>query len=125
MVKNILVVDDEPGVTHTLKYGLESLDTNYKVVCVESGKKCFEMLENSQKPDIILLDIMMPEMNGWEIQKKLQERIEWRDIPIIFLTATADPTSKKIGSIIGKDFIEKPCKIPDLKQRIDAILKND
>ena len=123
MVKTILVVDDDPGVAHTVKYGLESLDADYKVVCVDSGEKCLELLENNQTPDIILLDIMMPEMNGWEVQKKLQERIEWRDIPIIFLTATGDPTSKKIGSIISEGFIEKPCKIPDLKQRIDKILK--
>ena len=123
MVKTILVVDDDPGVTHTVKYGLESLDADYKVVCVDSGQKCLKLLENNQIPDIILLDIMMPEMNGWEVQKKLQERIEWRNIPIIFLTATGDPTSKKIGSIISEGFIEKPCKIPDLKQRIDKILK--
>jgi len=123
MVKTILVVDDDPGVTHTVKYGLESLDANYKVVCVDSGQKCLKLLENNQIPDIILLDIMMPEMNGWGVQKKLQERIEWRNIPIIFLTATGDPTSKKIGSIISEGFIEKPCKIPDLKQRIDKILK--
>jgi len=123
MVKTILVVDDDPGVTHTVKYGLESLDADYKVVCVDSGQKCLKLLENNQIPDIILLDIMMPEMNGWGVQKKLQERIEWRNIPIIFLTATGDPTSKKIGSIISEGFIEKPCKIPDLKQRIDKILK--
>ena len=123
MVKTILVVDDDPGVTHTVKYGLESLDADYKVVCVDRGEKCLELLENKQIPDIILLDIMMPEMNGWEVQKKLQERIEWRNIPIIFLTATGDPTIKKIGSIISEGFIEKPCKIPDLKQRIDKILK--
>jgi CheY-like chemotaxis protein len=125
MIKTIFVVDDDPGVAHTLKYGLESLGTDYKVECVDSGKKCLELLENNQIPDIILLDIMMPEMNGWEIQKKLQGRIEWRNIPIIFLTATGDPTSKKIGSIISEGFIEKPCKISDLKQRIDKILKNN
>jgi len=123
MLKTILVVDDDPGVTHTVKYGLESLDADYKVVHVDSGEKCLELLKNNHIPDIILLDIMMPEMNGWEVQKKLQERIEWRNIPIIFLTATGDPTSKKIGSIISEGFIEKPCKIPDLKQRIDKILK--
>jgi CheY-like chemotaxis protein len=123
MVKTILIVDDDPGVTHTVKYGLESLDTDYKVVCVDRGRKCLELLESKQIPDIILLDIMMPEMNGWEVQKKLQERIEWKNIPIIFLTATGDPTSKKIGSIISEGFIEKPCEISGLKQKIDKILK--
>ncbi len=123
MVKTIFIVDDEPGVTHTIKYGLESLDADCKVICVESGKRCFELLEKNQIPDLILLDIIMPEMNGWEVQKKLQGRIEWKKIPIIFLTATGDPTSKKIGSIIGEGYIEKPCKITELRQRIDKILK--
>ena len=123
MVKTILVVDDDPGVTHTVKYGLEGLGADYKVVCVDSGEKFLELLEKNLIPDLILLDIMMPEMNGWEVQKKLQGKLEWRKIPIIFLTATADPTSKKIGSIICEGFIEKPCTIADLKQRIDKILK--
>jgi len=123
MVKKILIVDDEPGVTHTVKYGLESLDADYKVISVNSGEECFEFLENNQIPDLIILDVMMPDMNGWEIQKKLQGRIEWKTIPILFLTATGDPTSKKIGSITSEGFIEKPCKIPDLKVRIDKILK--
>jgi CheY-like chemotaxis protein len=123
MAKTILIVDDEPGVTHTVKYGLEGLDDSYKVIAVDSGEKCLEFLENNQIPDLILLDIMMPEMNGWEVQKRLQGNINWKNIPIIFLTATADPTSKKIGEMSSEGFIEKPCKIPELKQKIDEILK--
>jgi len=122
MVKKILIVDDEPGVTHTIKYGLESLDPDYKVECVNSGQKCFELLEKNQFPDLIILDIMMPEMNGWEIQQKLQGKIEWKKIPILFLTATEDQTSKIIGDISSQGYIEKPCKIPELKKRIDQIL---
>jgi len=71
---------------------------------------------------LILLDIMMPEMNGWEVQKKIKDNIKWRTIPIIFLTATTDNTSRKIGSIISEDYIGKPFEIPDLKKRIDKIL---
>ena len=124
MAKIILIVDDDPGVTQTVKYGIELLDEDYKILSVDNGKKCFEYLENNPVPDLILLDIMMPEMNGWEVHKKLQGRLEWKKIPIIFLSATGDPTSKKIGSIYGKEYIEKPCKIPDLKQKIDDILKS-
>ena len=123
MAKTIFVVDDDAGVQHTVKRGLESLDSEYKVISVDGGRKCFELLENNQIPDLILLDIMMPEMNGWEIQKKLKEKVEWRTIPVVFLTATADPTSKKIASIGSEDFIEKPFQIAELKQRIDKILK--
>ncbi len=123
MVKTILIVDDDPGVSHTVKYGLEGLDEEYKVHTANSGEKCMEFLEKNQIPDLILLDIMMPDMNGWDVQKKLQGNIDWKSIPIVFLTATADPTSKKIGDITAYGFVEKPCKIPELKQKIDEILK--
>jgi CheY-like chemotaxis protein len=124
MGKTILVVDDDPGVIQTIKYGLEGLDPDYQVFTAEGGKKCFEFLEKKKLPDIILLDVMMPDMNGWEVQKKLRERIEWKSIPIIFLTAVQDPTSKKIGDITSEGFLEKPCKLPELKQKIDKILKS-
>ena len=124
MVKLILIVDDDPGVNHTVKYGLEGLDTDYKVLCAESGKECFEILENNQIPDLIILDILMPDMSGWEVQRKLRENIKWRNIPLIFFTAAADETSKKIGGITSDDYIEKPSSISELKQRIDKILKS-
>jgi CheY-like chemotaxis protein len=99
MVKKILIVDDDPGVTHTIKYGLEGLDSDYQVFYVDGGEKCFEFLEKELIPDIILLDVMMPDMNGWEVQKKLRDRIEWKNIPIIFLTAVRDTKSKRISDI--------------------------
>ena len=123
MVKKVMVVDDEPSVLYTIKYGLEGLDDEYEVICAESGDKCFDLLEEKQIPDLIILDLLMPVMNGWEVQKKLQTHSEWRDIPVVFLTATGDETSKRIGVLISKDYIEKPVKITDLKERIDKILK--
>jgi len=123
MVKTVFMVDDEPSVRYTVKQGLEALDPEFNVVPVESGEKCFEMLESNLVPDIILLDIMMPGMNGWEIQRRLKEKLEWRSIPIVFLTATGDHTSRKIGRMISEDYIEKPFKISELKQRIDKILQ--
>jgi len=122
MVKTILIVDDDPGVTYTVKYGLEGSETDYKVISVESGKKCLEMFKGNLIPDLILLDIMMPEMTGWEVHKKIKENLSWRDIPIVFLTARTDRVAKEAGSFFGEDYIEKPFKIPDLKQRIDKIL---
>ena len=122
-IKKIMIVDDLPQITYTVKYGLEKLDSDYNVLRVESGIKCLELLENSQIPDIILLDIMMPDMNGWEVARKLREKLEWRKIPIIFLTATEDETSKITGSIIAEDYIGKPFVITELKKKIDTILK--
>ena len=65
---------------------------------------------------------MMPEMNGWEIHQKLKENANWKDIPIIFLTARTDRVAKNAGGFLAEDYIEKPFKIPELKQRIDKIL---
>jgi CheY-like chemotaxis protein len=123
MVKKILIVDDDPGVTHTVKYGLEGLDEDYEVIAVDSGEKCLQMLKNNEIPDLILLDIMMPEMSGWQTQEKIKENISWKNIPIVFLTARTDHAAKKAGSFFADDYVEKPCKITDLKQKIDKILK--
>jgi CheY-like chemotaxis protein len=122
-IKKIMIVDDLPEVTYTVKYGLEKLNPEYKVIQVESGEKCFELLNKNDIPDLILLDIMMPEMNGWEVARLLRKNIEWRKIPIIFLTATEDETSKITGKIIGEAFIEKPFEVPELMKKIDEILK--
>ena len=124
MTKKILTVDDEPDVMYTVKYGLEGLDSNFEVIMVDSGEKCFEILDSNERPDIILLDIMMPDMSGWEILKKIKENPNWKSIPVIFLTARTDRVAKNAGDFLADDYIEKPFKIPELKQRIDKILDN-
>ena len=123
MVKTILVVDDDHGVNHTVKYGLEGADTGYKVLTVDSGEKCLELLENNLIPDLILLDIMMPGMSGWQTLNKIRENLSWSKIPVVFLTARKDQVAKNAGGFLGEDYIEKPFTIPELKQRIDKILK--
>lgn len=124
MVKTVLIVDDDPAVRYTVKHALEALDKEYKVIEAENGTQCFSLLEKQGVPDVILLDIMMPGMNGWEVQRQLKENIAWKVIPVVFLTAVGDATSKKIGSITGKDCIEKPFKTLELKKRLDAILSH-
>ena len=124
MKKTILVVDDDPGVTHTVKYGLEGLNEEFQVVTVESGHKCLEYLQNNQNPDLILLDIMMPEMSGWETQEKIKENLSWREIPIVFLTARTDRMAKDAGSFLAEAYVEKPCKITELKATIEKILSS-
>lgn len=120
-----MVVDDEAGVTYTVKQGLEALEKNYQVTCVDSGKKCLEMLQQHQLPDLILLDIMMPEMSGWQVYDQIKKNNVWKDIPIVFLTARTDHVAKKAGTFFGDDFIGKPFKITELKQRVDKLLKKE
>jgi CheY-like chemotaxis protein len=121
-MKKIMIVDDEAGITYTVKHGLESLDSQYQVTCVNNGEKCIELLEKNQIPDLILLDIMLPGMNGWAVFKKIKEHQSWRNIPIVFLTDRSDSLAKDAGSFLGNDFINKPFKIPELKMRIERCL---
>ena len=123
-MKKIMIVDDEEDQLFCLKTGFEELfKHNYKIISVSSGKNCFDLLEKKIIPDIIILDIMMPEMNGWEVFDKLKANKEWKDIPVIFLTARSDEFAENAGGLIADDFIEKPIDIKDLANRIENILK--
>jgi two-component system response regulator VicR len=122
MVKKILIVDDDPGVIFTVKRGIEQIDKDYEVTPVDSGQKCLEFLKK-ETPDLILLDIMMPEMSGWETYQKIRETYNNEKLPVVFLTARTDQIARDAGSFLGEDYIEKPFKIPELKERIDKILR--
>ena len=123
-MKKIMEVDDDPYQTFTIKKTLERLDNKYEVIQAYGGIQCFEFLNNNKIPDLILLDIMMPEMNGWTVYKKLKANKDWKDIPIIFITARTDQIAKNAGNFYGEDYIEKPFDMSDLKKRIDKILQN-
>ena len=121
MTKEILLVDDEIDIGFTVKLTLSKLD--YNVKHVKSGKECLELLEKTDyKPDLILLDIMMPRMNGWEVYRKLKENLNLEKIQIVFLTARSDRTAEHAGKFLGDDYIEKPYDPEDFKKRISKIL---
>ena len=123
MIK-IMLVDDEKDQIFCIKTGFEELfGKEYSIIPVESGEQCFKLLEKNVIPDIILLDIMMPNMNGWEVFDKLQANKEWKDIPVVFLTARSDGFAEHAGGLIADDFIEKPIDIKELKTRIENVLK--
>jgi len=122
MKKKIMVVDDEPDVAYTAKSNLTLFDSDYEVTCIDSGKKCIELLNNNEIPDLILLDIMMPGMDGWEVFDKIQKNPSWKDIQIIFVTGT-DVAADIAKAMLKEDhFIEKPYKPTELKEKIAKIL---
>lgn len=121
MVKKLLVVDDNPDVIFSVRNGLEKFKKDYTIIGAESGKECLELLE-SNTPDLILLDIMMPELSGWKTFDLIKGNDSWKNIPIVFLTARTDNVAKNAGGFLGEDYIEKPFEIKDLKERIDKIL---
>jgi len=120
--KKIMIVDDEPDVAFTVEHNLKNFSNEYEVIISESGKKCLDSLKKGIIPDLILLDIMMPDMNGWEVFNKLKENSLWENIPIIFLTARVDRTAENAGSFLGDDYIEKPYDPKDLIKRIEKVL---
>jgi DNA-binding response OmpR family regulator len=123
-MKTVLVVDDNPDVINSVKIGLEDSTQEYRILGAENGVKCLELLQDNIMPDIILLDIMMPHMTGWEVFDRIKKDSSLSNIPIIFLTARTDRTAKNAGSFLGDDYIEKPFDIIDLKKRIEIVFRN-
>lgn len=122
MTKKVMVVDDDVGIIYTIKRGLEGTD-EYEVTTVTSGVECIDILKDDKIPDLILLDVMMPEMSGWETYKKLKDNDKWKNIPLVFLTVRTDRIVKEAGGFLNDDYIEKPFKVPELKARIEKILR--
>jgi len=119
-----MIVDDNADVIVTVKYGLEDQTKEYQVIGAESGKQCLALLQENQIPDLIFLDIMMPEMSGWETFEKIREHERWKKIPVVFLTARTDNVAKKAGNLLGDAFLEKPFEIKDIKDCIQKVLLN-
>lgn len=122
MNKKIMVVDDEPDILSTVGQMLEL--NGYEVIKASDGKDCLNKLYKlSITPDLIVLDIMMPDVSGWDLAAKLKENTKWKDIPIVFLTAKGDPMSVSMGGLTAMDYIVKPFDVKDLIERIKKILK--
>ena len=120
--KIVMLVDDNLDLLYSVKKGLESISKDVEVVTVESGRKCLQLL-NKVKPDLILLDIMMPDMDGWDTCAKIKNNKKTENIPIVFLTAKTDPVSRSMGGLASADYITKPFDMKDLKKRIDSAVK--
>lgn len=122
MKTKILAVDDNPDILFSIKDGLETIEPSMEVTGVSSGKECLEKA-GQVNPDIILMDIMMPAMDGWEVVAQLRKMQDVKDVPIVFLTGKTDDLSKSMGSIASEDYIEKPFKPEDLRDRIRKVLE--
>jgi two-component system, OmpR family, alkaline phosphatase synthesis response regulator PhoP len=119
--KKILIVDDEPDIIEFLQYNLKK--EGFKVVSANDGRQALVVAEQ-EKPDLIILDIMMPELDGVETCRILRSKKEFNQTPIAFLTARdedfAQITALDVG---GDDYITKPIKPRVLVSRIGALLR--
>ena len=117
---SVLVVDDD---AMNLQVAAKMLVDGFKVSCVDSGKKALDFLK-SQIPDLILLDIHMPDMIGFEVLEQMQADSSYREIPVIFLTADDDRDTEVKGFLAGAlDFIKKPFVKDIMLQRVNRILE--
>lgn len=115
--KHIAIVDDEPV---NLELAENALAENYKVTKLISGKQLFKFLSRV-KPDLILLDVQMPDMNGYEVIAEIMRNPETQKIPVIFLTSQYDINSEKKGFYLGAiDFIKKPFEREIMLARINS-----
>ena len=119
-MKKILLVDDEEDILEFLKYNLEK--ENFEVLLSTNGKDALKKI--SQNPDLIVLDIMMPELDGFELYELIRNNKESQDIPIIFLTAKSGETNEIKGLNLGaSDYIQKPISPKKLIARIKSNLR--
>lgn len=120
-LKRILIVDDELSILVPIKFLLEKSDFN--VDLAQSGKDALDKIAQS-KPDLILLDIMLPDLDGYEIYQMIREKPEWDDIKVIYLTAKNRDVDIAKGLNLGVDaYITKPFSNSELLEKVRSLLK--
>jgi len=122
MKQKILLVDDEKDIIEFLQYNLAQ--EGYEVISANDGKEALEKL--NEKPDLIVLDVLMPRMNGYEVCAKIRENEKYKNIPVLFLTAKVSEMDEVHGLSIGADdYITKPISPKKLVARIKANLRRN
>lgn len=117
----ILIVDDE---RQNIKVLTELLRQDYKIMAAKTGEQALKVIEANILPDLILLDIMMPGMNGYEVCEKLKTDEKTKEIPVIFVTAVTEIEDAARGFQAGAvDFIQKPLNPVMAKARVDIHIK--
>ena len=118
MARKVLVVDDEKLIVKGIRFSLEQ--EGMEVDCAYDGQEAFDLASQNQY-DIILLDVMLPKMTGFEVCQQIRE---FSNVPIIMLTAKGDDMDKILGLDYGADdYITKPFNILEVKARIKAIIR--
>lgn len=122
-MQKVLVVDDDPDIVELLEYNL--VKEGYKVMTAEDGRKALEVVRNFT-PDLVLLDIMMPNMDGIETGRRLRQIPELKNTFMLYLTARSEEYSEVAAFEIGADdYIHKPIKPRALMSRINAFFRRE
>jgi DNA-binding response OmpR family regulator len=116
----ILVADDDPEILTLL--GLRLKQRGYEVLEAADGEKALEVARG-KRPDLVLLDVMMPQKNGWEVARELKQDAATKDIGIIILTAIGEKMNELTSPLYGADeYIDKPFEFDHLEKSIEKVL---
>jgi DNA-binding response OmpR family regulator len=118
----VMAVDDEPDIVKILKISLEL--ANYEVIEALSGEECLEKLEKGPKPALLLLDIMMPGLSGYEVCDKIRKIEKYNDMKVVMLTAKGQKGDAEEGLKMGADdYIIKPFDPYELIEQVKEIME--
>ena len=121
MAQTILIIDDEPELIKLLDYNLTK--AGYLAVSARDGAGGLDMAKK-HRPDLIILDVMMPGMDGWEVCKKLRQDSATAATPLLMLTAKAEETDRVLGLELGADdYVTKPFGVREILARVKALLR--
>ncbi|MCQ2789180.1 MAG: response regulator [bacterium] len=119
-MKKILIVDDEQDIVESLQFVLET--TGFECHCAYNGEDGLNLAREIM-PDLIILDVMMPKINGFKICRLLKYDTKYKNIPILMLTARSQEEDKLIGEETGADeYITKPFEIADIVKKVESYL---
>jgi DNA-binding response OmpR family regulator len=118
--KRILVADDEPNIVAALEFMLRR--AGYEVDVARTGEEVLSQLERAL-PDLVLLDVMMPVLSGYDVCRRLRERPEWRGVRVVMLSARGREAESRRGLEAGADlYVVKPFSNQELLQKIDQLV---
>ena len=120
MAKKILIADDEPNIVAAIEFLLQQ--SGYEVRAASNGRDALELVE-TWRPDLVLLDVMMPLASGYEVCQRIRERADLRHIKVVMLSAKGRDAEVNKGLAIGADiYVTKPFSTRDLMARIKSLL---
>ncbi|MCP4869394.1 MAG: response regulator transcription factor [Proteobacteria bacterium] len=118
----ILIVEDEPDLVASLEYNLQR--EGYGTRAALTGTRALELVRRDPKPDLVLLDLMLPDMSGKDVCRQIRADAATRDIPVIMVTARTEEVDRIIGLELGADdYVTKPYSIRELMLRVKAVLR--
>jgi len=121
MSKKIFVIDDEKDIQEIIRINLRG--EGYDIACFSTAEEALKGLEASG-PDLFILDIMMPGIDGYEFCRRVRASDSWKRIPIIFLSARSDEIDRVLGlELGGDDYMTKPFSVKELKSRVKAMFR--